>query len=112
MRHCQSADTLRGGNLSVEIFVSEHHGAVHEVSENGHKLAVVAGLKVTPCEVVVLCFGSVGCEHVTQHILLSGEVHEILVKPHRPVARSRNLVAFEVQELIGGTLSGSWKPSP
>jgi hypothetical protein len=29
------------------------------------------------------------------------EIHEILVEPYRPVARGRDLVAFEVEELVG-----------
>ena len=75
-----------GWNLSVEIFLCEYKGAVHEVTINCNKLVVVACLEIFPCEVVVLGLGCVGCENITQHILLAWEVNEILVQPYSPVA--------------------------
>ena len=55
-------DRLRfriGRYPATEIFVRQHYGAVHEISENGNEFAVVAGLEVLPCEVVVLRLGSI-----------------------------------------------------
>ena len=86
--------------------MGEHHGAVHEVAEDRHQLAVVALLEVSPCEVVVLGLGGVGGEHVAEHILLALEVAQVLVEPDGPVARGRDLVAFEVEELVGGYVVG------
>ena len=75
-----------GRNLAVEIFLCKHQCAVHKVTVNGNKLVVVACLEVFPCKVVVLCLGCICCEHIAQHILLSGEVNKILVEPYSPVA--------------------------
>ena len=35
-------------NLTFEVLVSEHDSAIHEVSEDGHKFAVVASLELFP----------------------------------------------------------------
>ena len=74
------------GHDAVEVFLCELEGTVDEVAVNGYKLVVVAVLEVLPSEVVVLCLGSVGCEHVAQHVLLAGEINEIFVEPYSPVA--------------------------
>ena len=95
-------------HLAFEVLVSEHDGAVHEVSEDGHQFAVVAGLEFLPGEVVVLGFGGVGGEHVTHHVGLAREVLQILVSPHRPVAGGGDLVALEVQELVGRNVVGKY----
>ena len=89
------------GNLPAKVLLGEHHGAVHEVSEDGHQFAVVAPLEVFPGKVVVLGLGGVGGEHVPQHILLSGELLLIFVHPHGPVAGCGNLVSLQVEELVG-----------
>ena len=73
---------------------------VHEIPENRHKLAVVAGLEVLPGEVIVLCLRGIGTEDITQHVLLSRELLQILVEPHRPVLGCGYLVPFQVQELV------------
>ena len=52
------------GHDAVEVFLCELEGTVDEVAVNGYKLVVVAVLEVLPSEVVVLCLGSVSCEHV------------------------------------------------
>lgn len=52
-------------------------------------------------EVVVLGLRCVGGEDIAQHILLSGHVNEVLVKPYCPVARCGDFVILEVKELIG-----------
>ena len=84
--------------------VPQGGGPVDEVAEDGHQLAVVALLEVLPAEVVVLGLGGVGREHVAQHVLLAREVLQVLVRPHGPAARGRDLVAFEVEELVGGNV--------
>ena len=88
------------GHVAFVIFLRELEGAVHEVAVDGHQLVVVARLEVGPREVVVLRFGGIGREHVAQHVLFAGEVHEIFVEPHGPVARSGDLVVFEVEKFV------------
>ena len=63
-----------GGNASVKVFLSQHQSTVHKVAVHGYQLIVVACLKVFPCEVIVLRFGSIGSQYIAKHILLSGEV--------------------------------------
>ena len=75
-----------GRHYAVPVFLGELQRTVYEVAVDAHQFAVVALLEVFPCEVVVLSFGRVGGEHIAQHILLAGEVNEILVQPYRPVA--------------------------
>ena len=86
--------------------VRQHQGAIHEVAQDGHQLVVVAGLEVLPGEVVVLGLGSIGREHIAQHVLLAGEVHQVFMQPHSPVAAGGNLVALQVQELVGRHVVG------
>ena len=85
---------------TVEILLCELQGAVDEIAVNSHKLVVVAVLEVLPCEVVVLCLRRICRENIAQNVLLAGEVDEILVEPYSPVARCRNLVVLEVEELV------------
>ena len=92
-------------NDAAEILLGQDQRPIDEVAEHGNELVVVAGLEILPGEVVVLGLGSVGAEHVTQHILLAGELVEILVQPDGPVARSGNLVALEVEKLVGRHVS-------
>ncbi len=94
------------GNDSAKVFMCEDYGAVDEVAEDGDKLVVVACLEVGPSEIVVLGFGSICSEHVAEHILLAGEILKIFVEPYSPVARGGNLVAFEVEEFVGGNVVG------
>ena len=93
-------------HLAAKIFVGEHQCAVYEVAKYCHQLVVVASLEVLPCEIVVLGFRSIGSEHIAQHVLLAGEVVEIFVQPHSPIARSGNLVALEVEELVAWHVVG------
>ena len=92
--------------FSAVVFLREHNGAVHKVAQNGNQLVVVAGLKILPREVVVLGFRCVGREYIAQNVLFSREIDQILVEPNSPVLRSRNLVAFKVQELVGRHVVG------
>ena len=94
------------GHHATKIFLCELQGAVHEVAVNSHKLVVVALLEVFPCKVVVLGLGSIGCEHIAQHVLLAGEILKIFVEPHSPVARCRDLVVLKVKELVGRHVVG------
>ena len=80
--------------------MSEHYGPVHEVSEHGHQLGVVASLEVFPAEIVVLCLRGIGREDIAQRVFLSGEILNILVSPDGPVAGSGYLVPFQVKELV------------
>ena len=90
--------TLR--HHAIEVFLRQLQCSVNEVAIDGHQFRVVALLEVLPHEVVVLCLGCVGCKHIAQYILLAGEVNEIFVQPYCPVARCRNLVVLEVEELV------------
>ena len=96
----------RSGGYAFIIFMSKHGHTVDEVAKDSGKLVVVACLEVGPCKVVILGFGSVGCEYVAKHILLAGEIDQVFVEPHRPVARSRDFVTLEVEELVGGHIVG------
>ena len=89
-----------GGYFAVEVFLSQHHCTVHEVTVYGYQLIVVACLEVFPCEVVVLRFRSIGGQYVAEYVLFAGEVFQIFVQPYRPVAGSRNLVSFQIQEFV------------
>ena len=76
---------IGSGYLTVKVLPREHHRAIDEVAEDGHQLAVVAGLEVFPREVVVLSLRSVGSQYIAQDILLAGEVLEVLIEPDGPV---------------------------
>ncbi len=86
---------------SVVILMCQHYGPVKEIAQYGNKLAIVACLKIAPGKIVVFCFRGIGCEHIAQHVLLAGEILKIFVKPYGPVARCRNFVALQIQELVG-----------
>ena len=73
-------------HLSIKIFMRKHHGTIHEIAEDGNEFAVVASLEILPGEIIVLCFRSIGSEHITKHILLARELLQILVKPYSPSA--------------------------
>ena len=73
-------------NNAVPVFLCKLQRTVDEVAVDAHQLAVVALLEVFPCEIVVLCLGRVGGEHIAQHILLAGQFLEVFVEPYRPVA--------------------------
>ena len=91
---------------SVEVFLCELQRTVHEVAIDGHELVVVAVLEVLPCEVVVLRLRRIGGKNVAQHVLLAGEIDEVFVEPHCPVARCGNLVVLKIEELVGGNVVG------
>ena len=94
-----------GDDAATEL-VGQHQSTVHKVTQNSHQFIVVAGLEVLPGEVVILGLGSIGGEHIAQHVLLAGEILEVFMQPHGPVARGGNLVVFEVEELVGGHIVG------
>ena len=74
------------GHYTVEVFLGELQGTVYEIAVYRYQLVIVTCLEVFPSEVVVFCFRSVGSEHIAQHVLLAGEVCQILVQPYGPVA--------------------------
>ena len=86
---------------ATEVLLSQDNSPVNEVTEDSHKLAVVTLLEILPGKVIILSLRSIGAKNVTQHILLTGELLKILVKPNSPVTGSRNLIALKVQELVG-----------
>ena len=96
---------------SATKFMVEHHHAVDEVAQHGDQLRIVALLKVGPGEVVVFGLRHRGGEHVAQHVLLAGEVRQVFVQPHGPVARGRQLLTLEVQEFVGRNLVGQNVPA-
>ena len=59
-------------------------------------------MEVLPRKVIVLGLGSVGGEYIAKDVLLTGEILQILIEPYGPVARGRDLIPFEVEELISG----------
>ena len=79
----------------------QDNGPVHEVSENSHELAVVALLELFPAEIIVLGLRRIGREDISHDILFSREFLQIFVCPYSPILGRRNLVSFEIQELIG-----------
>ena len=95
-----------GGHTTFVVFLRELKGAVHEVAINGHQFIVVARLEIGPSEIVVLRFRRIGGEHVAQHVLFTGEIHEIFMEPHRPVARSGDLVVLEIEKFVGRHVVG------
>ena len=101
----------RFGHTTVIILLGQHQSSINKIAEHGDQLAVIARLEVLPREIVVFRFGRVGTQHVTQNILLAGELIQIFVQPDGPVARSRNLVAFEVQELVRRNIFGQNIPA-
>ena len=88
-------------HCTAEILMREHHGTVHKVAKNSKQLTVIPALEILPGEVVVLGFRGVGGEHITHHILAAGEIAFIFVHPNSPVTGSGNLVALQIQELVG-----------
>ncbi len=81
--------------------MGQHNGTIDKITEHGDQFIIVARLEIAPSEIVVLCLGRVGGQHIPQYILFAGEVSQILVKPYGPVARCRNFVALQIQELVG-----------
>ena len=74
------------GHASIKIFIREHERAIDEVAIDSYEFVVVACLKIRPCEVIVLGLRRISSEDITEHILFSGEILEVLVEPNRPVA--------------------------
>ena len=87
-------------HFAAEIFLCELHCAVDEIAEHSHQLVVVARLEIFPGKVIIFRLRRIGSQHVAQHILFAGHIIQILVQPDCPVARGRDLVAFQIQELI------------
>ena len=71
-----------GRHTSLVVLLGKLQGAVHEVAIDGHQFVVATCLVVSPCEVVVLCLGSVGGEHIAQFVLTAGHVHKVFVEPY------------------------------
>ena len=80
--------------------MSQHHCTVYEVAVYGYQFVVIACLEVFPGEVVVFRFRCVGGQYVAEYVLLSGEISQIFVQPYGPIAGSRDLVSFEVEEFV------------
>ena len=92
---------LRGRNHPAVVLVREDHHTVYEVAQDSDQLAVVAVLEIPPGEVVVLGFGSGSDERIAQDVLFARKIDQILVQPYGPVARGGQLVALQVEELVG-----------
>ena len=91
---------------AIPIFLSELQRTVDKVTIYRHQFVVVTILKIAPCKVIVLRLRCIRSEHIAQHILLSREVAEIFVQPDCPVARGRNLVVLQIEELISRHIVG------
>ena len=87
-------------HFAIVVLLRELERTIHKVAINGHKFVVVARLEISPGEIVVLRFRRICCEHIAQHVLFSGEILEIFVQPHRPVARGGDFVVFQVEEFV------------
>ena len=93
-------------HFAFVVFLRELERTIHKVAINGHEFVVVARLKIRPREIVVLRFRRICGEHIAQHVLFSGEILEIFVQPHRPVARGGDFVVFQVEEFVGRNVVG------
>ena len=71
-------------DAAAEIFLCEHRGAIDKIAEDGHELAVVAGLEIFPGEVIVFRLGRIGRERVPQYVLLAGELLFEFIHPDGP----------------------------
>ena len=81
--------------------MGEHQRTVDKITQYGYQLRIILQLEIFPGEIIVLGFGSIAAKGVAQHILLAGEIFQIFMQPHCPVARSAYLVSLKVEELIG-----------
>ena len=88
-------------NFAAKILLRKHNGAVHKVTEYSNQLRVVTLLEILPGKVVILGLRSICAQHITQHILLAGEILQVLIQPYSPVAGSRDLLTLKIQELVG-----------
>ena len=52
-------------NDAVPILLGQLQGTVDEVAIDGNQFVVVAVLEILPCEVVVLGFRGIGCQHIS-----------------------------------------------
>ena len=80
--------------------MSQHHGTVYKIAEDGDEFGIVTGLEFFPAEIVVLGFGSVGGKYISQHIFLPGEILHVFMSPDGPTTGSGDFVALKVQEFI------------
>ena len=78
----------------------QNHCSIDKVAINSHQFAIVSRLEIFPSKVIVFCFGCICTEDILQHILLSREVFEVFVQPHRPISRRRDFIALQIQELV------------
>src|SRR5690606_13834630 len=69
--------------------------------QDGHQFIVYPRLEILPGKLAVRGFGQNRSQHVTQFVLLTGKVFEVLVQPHRVIAGCRQLVPFQVEKFIG-----------
>ena len=90
----------RSWNLAIEILLGQHQRTVDKVAVDSHKLIVIARLKIGPSKVIILGLRRIRGQHIAQDILFAREIHKVLVEPYSPVARGRDLVALEVEELV------------
>src|SRR5690606_19337746 len=81
---------------------------VDEVAEDGHQLIIHPRLEIAPCKLAIRCLRQDGCQHVAQLILLIGTLREVLMKPYRMIARSRQLMTLQVEKFIGRYILGQY----
>ena len=53
-----------GRHRVVEVFLGQLQGTVHKVTIDSDQFVIVTRLEILPSEVVVLCFGRVGRQHI------------------------------------------------
>ena len=88
----------------VEIPVDESQRAVYEIPENVGQFIVVPRLEVLPGKIGVLRFGRNRREAVPHRI--GRENLQVFVQPDRPVPARGQLLALDIEKLVGRNLGG------
>ena len=82
-------------------FPSEHENTVHKIAKYISEFVVHPRLEILPGKFSILLLGHNGREYIAHLIAPSIKILDVFTGPHRPIARSRNLVPFEVHEFVG-----------
>ena len=99
----------RIGDFPAEVARDHAQNAVNQIAVGGDELIVVSADEIRPVEFGIAGFGHVGGERVADgiHVVTLQNVGN----PHRPVAACGNLVAFNVQVLVGGNVVRQVQPA-
>ena len=86
---------------TAKVFMGQHQRTVNKITVNSYQFIVITCLEIFPGKIIVLRLRSIGCQHITQHILFPLKIPKVFMQPHSPITGSGNLVPFQVQKLIG-----------